>query len=133
MSAFYEQHKDEYIDTMFNVSARGEWAEWVELCLRGTIDQCNDSIRRCEALGGLRSAMHERVSDASPRTHQQIEELFSRPVCTVPFIRDRYDVSYPTARADIDRLIAVGILKKISDTTHPTVFMAPEIFEIAYS
>ena len=133
MSAFFEKYRDEYIDRMFNISARGDWGAWIELCLRGTIEQCNDAIRRCEELNNLRRQMHERIQDASPRTHQQIENLFEVPAVTVPRVRDGFGISYPTAKSDINRLIKAGILVHLAETTHPAIYVSPEIMDIAFS
>lgn len=132
MSAFFEQHKSEYIDKMFNVSAKGDWESWLEFCLKGTIEQSNDSIRRCDELGRLRENMHARIKGISPRTHALIEGLFVQPVLTVPLVRDRFDITYPTAKSDINKLIKAGILKKTPQSSYPAVFIVPEIFTIAY-
>lgn len=133
MSPFFEQHKDDYIDLLFGVSSRGDWKSWMEFCLVGTIEQSKDSIRRCEELGKLRDQMHQRVASPSPRSHSLIERLFVAPVVTVPWVRDQYDITYPTAKSDIDRLISAGILAEVEGTTHPAIYIAPEILRIAYS
>ena len=64
MSAFFDRYKDEYIDNLFRVSTHGDWERWIEYCLRGTIAQCDDTIRRCKQLQDLRSEIHEKVGPA---------------------------------------------------------------------
>lgn len=133
LSPFFERFKDEYIDKLFKVSANGEWDEWVSFCLRGTIVQANDSIARCEMLQRLRRAFLDRMgTKATKRTHAIIDRLFFSPIVSVIDVRNRCGVSYPTAKADIDALVAAGIVKKIPNHS-PTTYYAGEIFDIAYA
>jgi Fic family protein len=41
-------------------------------------------------------------------------------------------VSYPTAKADVQRLVDAGILQELKDLT-PATFYAPEVFNVAYA
>lgn len=132
MSAYFERHKDEYIDRLFNVSARGEWAEWIRFCITGTIEQAQDTIRRCDLLVQLRNDMQQRVSSGSGRLHSIVEDLLVAPVLTIPMVRDRFGVTYPTAKSDVDRLIETGILRVIDRTSRPKAYYAPQIFRVAY-
>jgi len=131
MSAFFERYRDEYIQRLFRVSTHGAWEDWIAFCLRGTIDQALDSVRRCEALDRLKRRFHEVAGASSTRAHPIIEGLFSAPLVTAPMIAERFSVSYPTARSDISRLEKLGILKPLSET-RPQVYFAPEVFAAAY-
>ncbi len=135
MSAFYERHKSEYVEKLFNVSAGGNWRDWLEFCLRGTIAQAKDSIRRCNALRALRKDFHARVADqrlSNNRTHEIINSLFESSALTIPNIRTKFKVTYPTARADVDRLLRTGILAELEFHTKPKFFYSPEILRIAH-
>lgn len=131
MSAYFERYKDEYIDSLFNVSARGAWSEWVEFCLRGTVVQAKDSISRCEHLGTLKDKYHQEAEGAGPRSHPIIEDLFTSPILTIPNVASRYGISYPTAKSDVNKLVRLKILAKIEDA-RPKIFYCPGIFRIAY-
>lgn len=131
LSPFFDQHKDEYIERLFRVSTNGEWEPWVEFCLRGTIEETEDSVRRCADLISLRKKYHGRAGSASPRTHPLIDSLFVSPLVTIPLIARMFDVTYPTAKADIDKLIRLRILKDL-EWGRPNVFYAPGIMEIAF-
>ncbi|MEX2315699.1 MAG: Fic family protein [Pirellulales bacterium] len=131
MSAYYEQFRDEYMQFLFQVSARGDWQNWIEFCLRGTVIQAKDSIRRCHQFNALRADFHARVDTPTPRTHAQIEGLFQSPVVTIPSLSKNFDVAYHTAQMDIERLASVGILHEFPDE-YPRTFVAREIMKIAY-
>lgn len=132
MSPFYEKFKDEYISRLFEISTKGDWSGWIEFCLRGTVFQAKDSIRRCDLLRRLRDEFQKKVPKPSARTYRIIEDLFSRPIVTVPQIAARYNVTYPTAKADIDRLVKAGILTESPDI-YPKPYYAGEIMGVAYS
>ncbi|MEN8163883.1 MAG: Fic/DOC family N-terminal domain-containing protein [Acidobacteriota bacterium] len=132
MSAFFEKHKDEYVGFLFNVSARGEWTEWIRFCLRGTISQAKDAIRRCDLLNSLKELMHKKADGGSGRLHRIVDGLFAYPLTTIPMIAKAFEIGYPTAKSDIEQLIKMGILDHLGDSHHPKVFFATGIAEIAY-
>lgn len=131
MSAFFEKHKDEYIDNLFKVSSKGEWEQWIAFCLRGTIEQANDSIKRCDALLKLKRDYYQRITSGSTRDHALVEGLFTRPLIDIPHLSNIHKVTYPTAASDVERLVKAGILAEL-EGWHPKTFYAPEIFHIAY-
>jgi len=61
-----------------------------------------------------------------------IDGLFQGPVVQVPPLARQYGVTYPTARADIDRLIKVEILRELPGLQRKT-FFAPDILEVTYA
>jgi len=132
LSAFFERWKDEYVEKLFRISTEGAWEKWIEFCLNATIQQANDAILRCDRLGKLRGEMLAKASQGSPRTSRIIEGLFSTPIVRAAHLRQTMGVSYPTARADIDRLVKAGILTPLSEG-RPRAFYAPSIFDIAYA
>lgn len=133
MSEFYEENRDEYIQRLFDVSAKNDWSGWIEFCLRGVLQQTLDTIERCGRLLQLRTEFMQRVADVggSVRLHQIVENIFNSPFVEVTGVRDLLNVSYPTAQADVDRLVKAKILRLLPNVSQKTYF-APEIFDIAY-
>ena len=132
MSAFFERYKDEYIDNLFRISSEGDWETWIEFCLRGTIEQAEASIQRCDALRVLKDRFIREAGQTSLRAHAIIEDLFTTPVVRIPVLASRLSVSYPTAKADIASLVEKGVLQEILET-RPKAYFSPDIFAIAYS
>lgn len=133
LSAYFERYKDEYINYLFNVSAKNNWRDWVNFCLRATIAQSIDSVRRIDELVALRKEFHERTLSltGTTRLHAIIEDLFAQPVVAVSKLAKIHGVTYPTARSDISKLAKLGILCELS-SVYPKSFFAPEIMKIAY-
>jgi Fic family protein len=133
MSEYFEQNKEEYFDKLFNISARGDWTEWIEFCLRGTIRQAKDTISRCERLLQVRDSYFQRITDTggSVRLHKIIENIFVSPFVRVADLPKQLQVSYPTAKSDVDRLVQTGILRELPDIWPKTLY-APEVYAVAY-
>jgi Fic family protein len=131
MSPYFDQYRDEYYECLFAVSTRGAWSQWIEYCLRGVVLQCRDATQRCELLSTLKEDYHRMMEGASPRIHPIIEELFGLPMLTVPSVAERFNITYPTALSDIEKLEQSGILR-LMDNTRPKKYVATKIFDIAF-
>lgn len=133
LSEFFNQHRDEYIQRLFNVSTKGQWTEWVEFCLIGTLDQATDTINRCEKLTEIKASYLQRLQESrySARLMQVVEKLFEDHFLEISDIRDLLKVTDPTARADAERLVDLDILDELPGVW-PKTYYAPEVFRIAY-
>jgi len=131
MSAYFERYRDEYIDNMFRVSTHGDWGRWVEFCLRGTLEQCRDAMRRCEQLNQIRTIMNAAVG-SRPRMYTIVERLFFTPMFTTTEVMTWTGSSRPTASADIGVLIENGFVRHLAGQ-RPRTYFAPAIFHAAYA
>jgi Fic family protein len=135
MSAYFDTHKDEYIDRLFSVSTNADWEGWVEFCLKGVIEQSIDTQQRCSLLLDLRETYKQQLTDAkSPaRLSLLMDGLFTNPVATASGVMQKYHVSHPTARADLDTLCKFGILKEVQlKQRRQKGYFCPDIFHITY-
>lgn len=134
MSAYYDRHKDDYIDRLFAVSARADWTGWIRFCLEGVVSQCIETEIRCERLLRLGKTYRERLQQAggSGRLNVVVEDLFVSPVVQVATLQKRLNVTYPTAKADLERLASLGILRELAGIS-PKSYFCPEIFEATFS
>ena len=131
MSAYFERYKDEYIDKMFRVSTHGDWETWIEFCLRGTVEQARDAIRRCYELDQLREHMYQRLGQF-PRMHPIVDGLFFSPIFTASEVAKWGSTSLPTARQDIKRMMDSGLVTHL-EGERPRKYFVPLIFKIAYA
>jgi Fic family protein len=132
LSAYLERYRDEYIRNMFRVSTHGDWANWLEFCLRGVTVQARDAVKRCQLFRSLRKKFDSRVTKLTARTTQLIDWLFVDPVVTITAVSKKLQTSYNTARSDLDSLVSAGILTEL-EGAYPKAFWASEIVHIAYS
>lgn len=132
MSPFFEIHKDEYIDRMFEVSRNGDWNGWIEFFLRGVIDSSRSAVHMIRQLDDLRIQYVEtlRRIRAASTAHHLLEILFERPVISIPGVQNTLGVTYRAARQNVDRLLEEGILEEYPDVPRPKLFMAKGILDI---
>lgn len=131
MSAYFERYKDEYIENMFRVSTHGDWTRWIEFCLRGTVEQCVDAMRRADELNGIRQEMTEAVGHL-PRMYPIIENMFFSPIFDTGDVMEWTGCSRPTAASDIRRLMEHGLVDYLMGA-RPKAYFAPAIIDAAYS
>jgi Fic family protein len=135
MSAYFERYRDEYIERLLRVSTEGDWRGWLDFCLRGVATQAIDAQKRCSRLLALKEDYRKRLHGrGSPgRLYQVLEDLFDRPFTTVPWTKEKFQVSYPTARADLERLVKMGILYDLQlRLRRQKAYLCQEIFQITY-
>ena len=133
MSEFFERNRDEYFERLFDVSTKADWSGWIEFCLRGTVEQAKDTIQRCERLRSLRDKFMEKLQDVggSVRLGSIVDRMFYSPFIRVAEIQKEHRITYPTASADIQRLVKAGILKALP-RVRPKTFFCPDVLNVAY-
>lgn len=134
MSAFFEKRKTEYMDLLLQVSTHGSWELWLEFCLEGVVSQAMDTERRCDKLMDLHRDFHERlkrIRGGKVRLAGLVDRLFSSPVIAVKRAQELCGVSYPTAKSDLKKLAALGIVALLERPLRPTYHCAP-IFDITF-
>jgi len=133
MSEFFEAYRDEYMQRLFDVSAKGDWTGWIEFCLRGTLRQAKETIHRCERLLKIREDLMAKLAQTggSIRLKQIVDDIFHSPFVRVADLPKRLSCTYPTAQADVDRLVSAGILKALPNV-RPKTYYSPEVFSVAY-
>jgi Fic family protein len=134
LSPFFERYKQDYIDHLFNVSADGRWLPWIEFCLEGVVAQSNDTLDRIDRIVALRDDFSRRVSESggNARLSRIVEALFTSPLTTIPQAAALTEVTYPTAKSDVERLVGLGIVIEGPTARTPRYFYSPELFRIAY-
>ncbi len=112
MSAYFDKNKDSYIDLLYQVSAVGAWESWITFCLKGVVEQAMDAQKRCDRLLALLRDYKERVRSlkGSNRVSAIVDDLFRTPAVQVTELMKRFNVTYPTAHADMKKLQAAGIV-----------------------
>jgi Fic family protein len=133
LSDFFERHRDEYIQKLFRISTNGEWEEWIEFCLRATIAQATDTISRCERLLAIRAKYHSQLTETGGhvRLHTIVDDIFESPFARVIDVQKRLEITYPTAKSDLEKLTDVGILRPLPNVA-PRTYYAPDVYQIAY-
>ncbi len=131
LSDYFEAHRREYNDLLLAVSQRSAWAEWVQFFLRGIHEKSNDAVMLMRHLQDLQIQWRNQVSVArhSALLPKLIDSLFQNPVLSIPMAQRTLNVTYRAAKLNVDKLIGLGVLRPIGDTTYGKAFLAEAIWK----
>lgn len=129
LSAYFDRHRDAYIDHLYAISCSGAWLEWIQFFLRGIAVQSRDAIRRSETLLDLQKVYRARLQRERASSPQLavMDELFASPVMTMVRARQILGVTSRAAQNTIDKLVAAGVLAEITGRRRNRAYVAREI------
>lgn len=129
LSAFFEEHRQEYYDLLMGVSARSAWQEWAQFFLHGIAEQARDAVVRARRLQDLQLKWRERLAQvrASALPMRLADRLFQTPFLTIPQAQRLLAVTYRSAQLNVQKLVDAGILRPLSENAYGKSFFAPEI------
>ena len=131
VSPALENSKDEYIDLMFNVSAKGQLTEWIVFFLKKVCESAQQTIRTIDRLIQLQDAYRNMVSGMRTANGIKIiDYLFETPFLSIPMAAEVLDITYRPAKNIIDKLVELEVLTEIYGS-HPKIYIAREILTIA--
>ncbi len=108
VSRYLEQHKDEYIERMRNVSQSGEWTQWCIFFLQALEAQANENLRVTEAINTLYEKMKEVFREV-------LSSQWSTPALDYIFTNPIFRNSRMATHSGIPKQTAMRITKNLSD------------------
>ena len=118
LSLFFKQHRDLYYQKLSEPRKTGDWEEWLNFFLEGV------AVTAADAKGTLLSINRQFVQDDKKilglgRASSSCLAVFSvfkqKPVLNIAEITMQTGLTKPTAISAVNRLIALDILKNISN------------------
>lgn len=132
LSAYFERHRDAYMDHLLDVSRRGSWLGWIEFFLRGVAIQSGSAVGRCNDLldlwGRYRTKTHN-ISNSSALL-RLIDILFERPAITIGQAAEALGITFSGAQRNIEKLEQAGILREVTGRSRDRIYIADEIVHI---
>jgi Fic family protein len=128
LSAYFERHRSAYYDHLLGVSRQGAWSAWTRFFLDGVAETARDANLRARLLVDLQADWRRRLGTIRSTVPLRLaDELFHRPILTVPQAERLLGVTYPTARKAVDNLCRAGVLTPLGSHTYGRTFAATEI------
>ncbi len=134
LSEYIEDHRDEYIEHLFNVSSKGDWRSWILFMLEAIERQAKESYLRIRELNDLREELRHRYQErTSGKTIQMIDQLFDKPSLTVKSTAKILNVAIPTATRIVDELVKDGVIEEITGRKRDRVFISRPIMDVMFA
>jgi Fic family protein len=135
ISPWLLRRRTDYQNHLLQLSQTGQWDPWIEFFCGGIREQAEALIGVAEELvrwlDGVRAELHRHQWGGT--IFRLAEDLIDWPVITMRFAADKYDVSVPTAKSAIDRLVALGVLEEMTGRSYSRVFGATEVIRLVES
>jgi cell filamentation protein, protein adenylyltransferase len=124
LSAYFERRQGEYYDRLLRVSTQNAWLDWIIFFLDGVETQSVDAVARTQRLVELRARYHQVLTGprVTQNLHRLVDELFKVPAMSIPMARDFLGITYPAARALIERLVEAEILNAQTVSVRQTAY-----------
>lgn len=131
LSAYFNEHRADYVRLLDDVRHRGEWETWLHFVLRGIWTQAREAQIRGRRLLELRQAYTDRYQDhRSPYIVPLTHQLFENPYVTPGDVTDHLECSRQTAYNLIDELEDDGVLVEADAAGQERLFHATEVYDV---
>jgi len=132
LSDFFEKHRNEYYDLLLGVSQNGNWDGWLKYFIRGVAEQSKFAEETGHKILDLQKKYRQQLQkeSVSMPVFQLLDMLFLNPFVSLPGISDYLKITWPTAKASVERLVKLGILKEVSGRKRSRIYCAEKLLNI---
>jgi Fic family protein len=119
VSGYLEEHKDEYIDTMRNVSENNDWEAWCIFFLNAIEKQAVRNLEIAESIKSLYEEMKHVFSDtlSSKWSVNALDYIFTNPIFRNNRFTSKSGIPGPTAARFTRMLLDKELLRTIEESS----------------
>lgn len=119
ISGYLEEHKDEYIDTMRNVSQNNDWEKWCVFFLNAVEKQAIQNLEIAERIKNLYDEMKHIFSDtlSSKWSVNALDYIFTNPIYRNNRFTSKSGIPAPTAARFTRLLEERGLIRTIEESS----------------
>jgi Fic family protein len=128
VSPWFEARRETYQDSLAEVSATGNWDQWIEFFAHGLEASANDTAKRLETILDIQARFQQRLRDAGLTgvVRDVADFMVGSPYSTVRQLSDANGKTYQANSNAVNKLIEIGILEEIQNGGR-RVIRAPEV------
>lgn len=118
ISGYFEEHKDEYIDTMRGVSETGDWTAWCKFFFKAIEQQAIQNLEVAENIRSLYEEMKHVFSEklSSKWSLLALDFIFTNPIFRNNTFTTKSGISAATAARFTRTLLSEGILHTVEES-----------------
>jgi len=128
LSAYIEAHRSEYYDALLRVRTDGDWPSWLLFFLTGVRATAERAATQARDLTSVREEYRQKVA-GRPKALALVDQIMKSPYTTVAEAQRLLDVTNPTARAAVQRLVEVGLLEEVGKRKWRRLYVARPVME----
>jgi Fic family protein len=133
VSPWFELRREQYQDTLLELSCDGRWDAWVTFFAEGVAASAAESQQKVERLVGLQAELRSRVQSARKRgaAERLAADLVGTPYVTAPTVAKLYELSAQGATNAIKTLVDLDILRPSSRLSRGArMYEAPDVMAV---
>jgi Fic family protein len=134
LSAYFEEHRDEYYDKLNNISSKGDWDAWIIYFLKAVKEQSELNIKRAKSILNLYNTKKEEIKEATGSQYSIniLDFIFSYPFFSTSQFSLVTKVKQSYSKDLIKKLEKKGIIKLLRTSTgsNPNIYFFPELLRI---
>lgn len=133
ISLFFKNNRQEYYARLSAVRTVGDWEGWLDYFLHGVAETANQVVATSQAISSLFKTDQEKIASlkrAGITARQAHERLQKVALSNAINMAAALEVSVPTARAALNNLKELGIVKDIAGTGKERLFVYVGLIEL---
>ena len=132
LSAFFEATRSEYYRYLYEVSAKGDWQEWLTYFLNGVAAQAEDVLSRAERINDLLESWRaQMITGGGAKVLLPIIDLCAvNPYTSVKNIVNSLGLAYSTVLRAVQKLEAANILQQVGNAKRDRVYCAMDVLAV---
>jgi len=133
LSLYLKQNRKAYYDFLQRVRTSGDWEVWLEFFLDGVVKSAQQAIWTAQKINMTFEqdlAKIQTLGRAKFSCLQIFEYLKKLPQISVSPLSQELGLSAPTVRSAINHLVALGVLKEISNKQRDKVYVYKQYLDL---
>jgi Fic family protein len=133
LSLYFKRNRSVYYDLLQNVRLKGDWIGWLRFFLAGVAEtgqQAADTAKRILHLFEQDRQKIEGLGRQAGSVHRIHQLLQKKPILSIPGAAKKLAVSAPTARAAVERLERMGIVREITGKRRDRLYVYDKYMKV---
>lgn len=132
LAPYFRANSEDFSRCFLQVVKTGDWAEWIVFFLKGITQQAIKARKAVSKAMALREDYLKRleIERVSIALSHLAEDIFLNPFITVNHASRLTRVTFRAAQFNVDKLVALGILKETTGRKRNRVYTAPGVIEL---
>jgi Fic family protein len=135
ISAYLDEHRDEYYERLLAVSRDGDWTGWCRFFLTALIEQAKSNHGKAKAILSLYRERKDWIAETTRSQYavRALDWIFARPIFKTSDFGDHSQVPKPTAGRILRVLRDEGVLKELRPASgrRPAILAFSQLLNIA--
>jgi len=133
LSQFFEEHRQDYYDSLTQVRRNGDIEQWLRFFLVGVNETAKKAIGTLQAIMQLRTETAQNILQLGKRAENAgrlIDHLYQQPIVSVATAAELLGITPQSANTLVAELVKLGVLVEITGYERNRLFMFEEYVQL---